>query len=697
MPLRARGILGICCARCVNKSTTCSVGGDRTRKRRERLAELRTKTLYGLVGEYRQFDFNKRQGRVRLADRSASLEVFYVEGEDWAPLDPGAAVDAPLPYEGAMAVRSGGPGPHHAVLQNVLPSGEVLDELRVEFSAFVVRLDVDADRDGEVGPDEPGKAGWVWGEGQPGAIVVVNNDRDLSDASPREGEHSELSELLVRPAYGDVSVVPAPAGTALNLYATPEDARRFSVYRLDGENRLERVLGRGPEGDETSPVTVSPPLSLNGERCLIEAHEYPGPFFEGLLTVELLLGVEGRLVARDRVVLRVSPWIMTPNTLPVERVYACDVTTDSAPNSEFLAGLEEACGALGVPLTVIPPNENRRPGERDGDRWIQDEIEFGYSQGATHTLPVVCDSPRDRGLDAYPEWKLLGPDFGHFQVGGSKPNSLDSFGNLEVSPPVTARGRRYPLGRIVFGGRAYGDYGAGTRQMMPELRRFLYAQKVQSPVEIFTDWLAVGHADEILSFVPARNPKGFKLLLASPRKAESILRGLSEDGNGSAVMFEGKKRRTEDGLVSAEVAVDELLARTRFWEANAYFQQCMDLNKEVLKEELGLEEADVFAIPVLFEGPSNERTGAFFPDMVNHLVIGLTSIVPRPYGPVVDGECAFEKAFRESLPDRDVRFIDDWYSYHQMLGEVHCGTNARRTPFSDVRWWEHRPEGAYDL
>ena len=71
------------------------------------------------------------------------------------------------------------------------------------------------------------------------------------------------------------------------------------------------------------------------------------------------------------------------------------------------------------------------------DPWIQDEVEFGFSQSPTHTLPVVCDSPRDRGLDDFPELELLGPDFGHFQIGGSSPNSLDSFGNLEVSPPVT--------------------------------------------------------------------------------------------------------------------------------------------------------------------------------------------------------------------------------------------------------------------
>lgn len=31
------------------------------------------------------------------------------------------------------------------------------------------------------------------------------------------------------------------------------------------------------------------------------------------------------------------------------------------------------------------------------------------------------------------------------------PSSLDSFGNLDVSPPVTVDGREYPLGRILIG------------------------------------------------------------------------------------------------------------------------------------------------------------------------------------------------------------------------------------------------------
>lgn len=48
---------------------------------------------------------------------------------------------------------------------------------------------------------------------------------------------------------------------------------------------------------------------------------------------------------------------------------------------------------------------------------------------------------------------LQGPDFGYVtRVAERKDvSSLDSFGNLEVSPPVTVNGKDYPLGRIIIG------------------------------------------------------------------------------------------------------------------------------------------------------------------------------------------------------------------------------------------------------
>lgn len=50
-----------------------------------------------------------------------------------------------------------------------------------------------------------------------------------------------------------------------------------------------------------------------------------------------------------------------------------------------------------------------------------------------------------------------GSDFGYVTRGPQKEGAtdLDSFGNLEVSPPVTVGGKKYPLGRILIGSSLY--------------------------------------------------------------------------------------------------------------------------------------------------------------------------------------------------------------------------------------------------
>lgn len=45
------------------------------------------------------------------------------------------------------------------------------------------------------------------------------------------------------------------------------------------------------------------------------------------------------------------------------------------------------------------------------------------------------------------------------------------------------------------------------RRMARVVRDFLHAQQVQAPVELYSDWLSVGHVDEFLSFVPTSDQK----------------------------------------------------------------------------------------------------------------------------------------------------------------------------------------------
>lgn len=39
------------------------------------------------------------------------------------------------------------------------------------------------------------------------------------------------------------------------------------------------------------------------------------------------------------------------------------------------------------------------------------------------------------------------------------------------------------------------------------VRDFLFAQQVQAPVELYSDWLAMGHINEFVTFVPSPDTK----------------------------------------------------------------------------------------------------------------------------------------------------------------------------------------------
>lgn len=49
--------------------------------------------------------------------------------------------------------------------------------------------------------------------------------------------------------------------------------------------------------------------------------------------------------------------------------------------------------------------------------------------------------------------------------------------------------------------------------MTKVVQEFLWAQKVQEPIALYSDWLVVGHVDEFMTFVPAPDRKVNTLLL----------------------------------------------------------------------------------------------------------------------------------------------------------------------------------------
>ncbi|XP_042364965.1 protein-arginine deiminase type-2 isoform X2 [Plectropomus leopardus] len=576
---------------------------------------------------------------------------------------------------------------------------EVLGKAVLHLTAIEISLDVDADRDGVVEKNSTNKGSWKWGPNGHGAILLVNCDSERTYWKQPDSEQKRITKvsdlkdmsLMVLRTRGPAKL---PKGYKLTMHISQGDAESVRVFRSTTSglrnnalpHRIYDYFVRDYPLVLSSEVLSQEVPYLGGEAEMnfyVEGLRFPDKDFDGLISINLSLlepictGIPETPIFTDTAVFRVAPWIMTPNTLKPVEVFVC--STDD--NYQFLKGMRDLVAKSGYKLKILHEYVNR------GDRWMQDELEFGYIDSPHHRFPVVLDSPRDGKLQDFPYSELLGPDFGYVTRVAQKidVSSLDSFGNLEVSPPVTVNGKNYPLGRIIIG-VAFPTATKG-RNMTKVVQDFLWAQKVQEPVALFSDWLLVGHVDEFMTFVPAPDRKGFRLLLASPDAGYKLFRGLKNDGHGQAKLFEGLREEEP-------ITVDEILNDEGLQAENNYVQSCIDWNRDVLKRELGLDDEDIIDLPILFklvledEYSEELRAVAYYPDMVNMIVLGKNLGIPKPFGPKVNGRCALEAEMCSLMEGLGLSctFIDDFASYHKLLGEVHCGSNVRREPF-DFKWW----------
>uniref|UniRef100_A0A8D2LDB4 protein-arginine deiminase n=1 Tax=Varanus komodoensis TaxID=61221 RepID=A0A8D2LDB4_VARKO len=587
---------------------------------------------------------------------------------------PGGAGRWPLHSDVEVTVALNGPS---STVNDNKVSGRRRDTRKrgQRLALWAISLEADTSRNGVVESNATNKTKWTWGPNGEGAILLVNCDRDgpssgnMDNAYPYVRSHADLQDLslVLLNTHGPAGVF---STHKLVLHTSVFDAGKVRVFHANGDSppsNYEHVLG----SDKLSYVVRSTDGRAQ-HTFYVEGLAFPDAGFKGLVSLHNLPATP---VFTDTVVFRVAPWIMTPNTMKPLELFVCSIKEGHHPNQAFLKAIKVLAKKANCKLTICPEVENR------GDRWIQDEIEFGYVQAPHKSFPVVFDSPRNRGLKEFPFKKILGPDFGYVtrEPRDGYVSGLDSFGNLDVSPPVTVKGKQYPLGRILIGSSFP---GSGNRRMAKVVRDFLYAQKVQPPVELYSDWLTVGHVDEFLTFVPAPNRKGFRLLLASPSACLKLFKEKQREGYGDAALFEGRVGR---------ITVNDLLADTILHGDSKYVQSCIDWNRNILKRELGLSERDIIDIPQLFTLEGSTAM-ALFPDMVNMLVLGKHLGIPKPFGPIIHGECCLESQVRSLLEPLGLTcdFIDDFFSYHVLSGEVHCGTNVCRERFS-FPWWNMIP------
>ncbi|NWV25886.1 PADI3 deiminase, partial [Origma solitaria] len=416
-----------------------------------------------------------------------------------------------------------------------------------------VSLEADVNRSGAVSRTLLDKTSWTWGPDGHGAVLLVNCDRDdpgagspdCRDTTVRSYEDlQDMSQLLLR-TRGPGAIF---ARHTLLLHLDCGDAHRLGVFyggNAVAPEQFQHVLG-GPRLSFALRPRQRHPESL----FYIEALAFPDRAFPGLVSIHATLldsPEQGSLEAplfTDSVMFRVAPWIMTPNTASPLEVFVCSVEGNDA----FVGSVAALAERAQCPLTVCPPPQNRQ------DRWIQDEMEFGYVQAPHKTFPVVFDSPRDRGLKDFPVKSILVPPlprkpqkpcpetpknpFSPRVSGMGKPG----LGNPKTSgeiPLIVAFFQPFPPIFNPFSPIFPAISPLGGRRMAQAVRDFLGAQQVQAPVELFSAWLQVGHVDEFLTFVPAPDRKGFRLLLASPSACFQLLRDKQEEGFGEATMFQG--------------------------------------------------------------------------------------------------------------------------------------------------------------
>ncbi|RTE70321.1 hypothetical protein BHE90_015281 [Fusarium euwallaceae] len=587
-------------------------------------------------------------------------------------------------------------------------------------SVCASRPDIRADtnRDGVVDikgqSDSYNKAVW---SPKNGAIFLPNvGDKHMRCANTdRNGEplsNDELAycsdasgHLLLAPEYlAPLRTLPinVSATATGRVYATPRAAydRVRIFFSEDGSNSSAWRLVDQERTFSSELLAKGLTLGIDGRELSKDASVW-----DGSVTVVFEVSDDTQ-VDMDAVALKMAP-VLTHHHLQKVETLVSTAANDTEPiQQNFLKELDEARVVSGLERPLLLFNQS-------DDIWAQDFLEPAYAsmpgpEGKPIAIRIMlrsAQSTRAAGRQIFEQ--LRGPGVGGFQPpsdtgSGFGHREINSFGNLETIPPYTSKsGVKYKAGRIIMGKHF-------ERKPAKALLDFLSAQGLQTPLLLEAGWLAIGHVDEFVQFLPYDNELGFTISIADTRSAFDILQKVKKDGHGNVAAISFKGDADEPGLGDS---VDMMLANSTFVTVNEYAQKHIDANLQTLLSEIPLDPKDVIYVPTLFRAfdlggggfwapsdglPShgddameNEwLLAAFHPASINGIVIGNHYVSPKPFGPIIDGvdvlargvESAYAKA------GMNVTYVDDFLSHHMNGGEVHCGSNTLRQ--TDMIWWE---------
>ncbi|MBR8640502.1 protein-arginine deiminase domain-containing protein [Streptomyces tuirus] len=617
-------------------------------------------------------------------------------------------------------------------------TGAVLAPTSLAQAAEPFRIDLRADvnRDGRVDTtgytDAVGEDTWSI---RRGAVYLPNIDDDSKRCRATGPDGKPLSDAklvgcndaLDTKVNGTTDAADLARVRSVPVKALPSDAKG-SITVTTGAAHTRVFLKRS--GGWT-PVTSQTRLTAKELRSGVELG------IEATDVIRDSTDWDGRAVIRftvtssagtrsDSVTLRVAPLLTHHHLQKAQQVlvYKDSIDDDFGDAQRaFVKDLEKEVRRAGVTKPLVTFDKYQ-------DMWAQDFVEPAYVSmtgpgGKRQAMRVMLRSAQDReaGRELYE--RLRGPDIGVVQAKGPDMKAwetLNSMGNLETIPPYTHRGRSFPAGRVIMGERT----GSGVRPSQ-EIRTLLKSQGLQDPLLLDTSWLAVGHVDEFVQFLPADTPRGWRLGVADPEAGLRLLRDAQRDGHGATRMFsvpgEGNdvpRETIDQALASPHLVADNTMAARRINAALA-----------VLKRETGITDAEIVRVPSLFTRPSEEEeesgtgtptlqrlggsvaremtgehgqqkllardpnaaeptveTSAYIPGAVNGIVIAPDRyIAPQQWGPVIGGKDIFTEAVTAAYTKAGMKvsYLDGWL-YHIGMGEVHCGTNTLRD--ASAAWWK---------
>ncbi|KAL7932960.1 hypothetical protein V8C35DRAFT_328157 [Trichoderma chlorosporum] len=430
----------------------------------------------------------------------------------------------------------------------------------------------------------------------------------------------------------------------------------------------------------------------------------------------------------DTVRLRVAPVITFNHLQPVSQMIVTNGNKSETPFQEqFVSDLRD----------ILSRSELQKPlftFDHSDDIWAQDVFEPAYTSMPGPEGPIVLEvmirSPQGSRVAGRQVFEYLrNGTRGAIHTTGGIRDEIDSTGNIETIPPYTYGEKSYPVGRVIQGSH---------KEALPHLYEYIKAQEVQGPIILDVDWLAVGHVDEIIQFIPSKkSPYGWALYMADPIGGLNILKKAIKDGHGNVPAFSrpsgeinpkagsvagnmagilteellgsnyGKLRSYSRSHIPMrkipELTISDLLTEQLIKENTAFAHRIAKV-QQILEDETGIPKEYIHQVASIFEtgfclppdegvlperNCSSDYAVALYPGVLNGVVLSdSVYLSPDPWGPVIDDVDIMKKATDEvyGKSGLDVVYIDDWYSHHEGGGEVHCGTNTVRNPAHG--WWE---------